>query len=710
MSMQIQRGLVKYKDRSDIICNYGVTDDGKQYYFLDETKLSNGNRIVTTTLLEAVDPLAVATHVGVIDESGNVVIPCENKNIKLISSDILLVETAHPVSNSVLEAIKLRNDPNSAAKLVTTSATIKDNMNNAMGNDGRYVFNDQFSEATIYDINGNNLINNEFYSFVGVDDEKIYFSKNTLDSKVIEYSLYSMNDDNKEEEQPKLNIETTSVTKDSIEKAINEQLSNLSQTIENDASSSDESSSNSVSENVANYASDSIENSEVIPPLVENSEENVTTSDQTYVEESNVDNNEIVNNFETGVTINQGGLQNFEEVTNKEDNNVSDTDNDSDVFNQENNSTNNDNETADFLDKKNLQNLGEEINEESNNSTNYETIDIFNQANVHNLNENVTEVNIPSEENKETYMEESTKEVDALTNEDKSLSEEVAVSNEATNTEGLQEKITEDNDIEETEEEVTDSKEEANVEESQEEVTEGSDLEETGKEIPDTNEENKEKSQEEIVNDINTKVPLKTDSNEESSLDDSQEEVTENNNDETLSETAKTNEESNVEEKNTDAVYSEETIDSENTENEPVYVEDSYNYDYDDGAYNNLLESYDYNNNRNLPAKNIFDSVTVTISNLVELNRNLQAMNDDYEIKLSKCDSSRKKLLELSKSQAREISSLHARIARLESEKANLESQVKALTPSADGDFARVLADAQNILDNTRMRIKGSSK
>ena len=30
--MKIQKGLVKYKDRSDIVCTYGITDDGKQYY------------------------------------------------------------------------------------------------------------------------------------------------------------------------------------------------------------------------------------------------------------------------------------------------------------------------------------------------------------------------------------------------------------------------------------------------------------------------------------------------------------------------------------------------------------------------------------------------------------------------------------------------------------------------------------------------------
>ena len=214
MAMQIQRGLVKYKDRSDIICTYGVTDNGNQYYFLDDTKLANGNIIVSTTLLESVDPLAVASHIGVIDSEGNEVIPCNNKTIKPISSDILLVEKANPESPNVLESLRQREDPAFATKLVTTPAAIKDNMNKLMGVDGRFVFNDQFSEATICDIDGKNLINNEYYSFISANDEKIFFSKNIEGSQVIEYPLYPVNEEKVEEEAPTLNVETTSVTQD----------------------------------------------------------------------------------------------------------------------------------------------------------------------------------------------------------------------------------------------------------------------------------------------------------------------------------------------------------------------------------------------------------------------------------------------------------------------------------------------------------------
>ena len=84
MAMQIQQGIVKYKDRNDIICTYGITSDGKQYYFLDSTdskQLANGNRIATTDLREAVDPMVNDSHVGLLNPDGVEVIPFNNKSI-----------------------------------------------------------------------------------------------------------------------------------------------------------------------------------------------------------------------------------------------------------------------------------------------------------------------------------------------------------------------------------------------------------------------------------------------------------------------------------------------------------------------------------------------------------------------------------------------------------------------------------------------------
>ena len=189
--MKIQKGMVKYKDRNDIICVYGITDDGKTYYFLnnDGKSLANGNQIVSTELVEAIDPMYKASKVGVIDSEGNIVIPCENKGVKLITDNVILVEKATPVTESVLQAIEYRSDSLHAAQLVSTPAQIKDNIYREMGNDGRFLFNDQFAEATVYDIDGNNLIENDVYSFIAVNNDQLYLSKNLPDSPVVHFSL-----------------------------------------------------------------------------------------------------------------------------------------------------------------------------------------------------------------------------------------------------------------------------------------------------------------------------------------------------------------------------------------------------------------------------------------------------------------------------------------------------------------------------------------
>ena len=160
--MKIQKGIVKYKDRNDIVCFYGVTNDGRQYYFLDETdekKFSNGNRIASKLLVEAIDPMVKASNIGVVNEAGEEVISFDNKSIKPINNDIILVEKSQPVSQSVIAANEMRSDPAFATQLVSTPATIKSKLNVKMGSEGRYLFNDQFSEATVCDINGNTVRN-----------------------------------------------------------------------------------------------------------------------------------------------------------------------------------------------------------------------------------------------------------------------------------------------------------------------------------------------------------------------------------------------------------------------------------------------------------------------------------------------------------------------------------------------------------------------
>ena len=227
--MKIQKGIVKYKDRNDIVCTYGVTDDGKQYYFLDENdekRLANGGRIASTELVEAIDPMVKASHIGVVGADGHEIIPFVNKSIRQINDGTLLVEVSQPVSPSVLEAISLKSDPLAAAKLVSTPAAIKEKLNAKIGSEGRYLINDQFSEATICDINGNNLINDELYSFACIGNGTVYLSKNVVDSEIKEFSLLPPEEQNEVVNNEEVNmtneIDVTNVNVESslIDKAM----------------------------------------------------------------------------------------------------------------------------------------------------------------------------------------------------------------------------------------------------------------------------------------------------------------------------------------------------------------------------------------------------------------------------------------------------------------------------------------------------------
>ena len=187
--LKVQKGIVKYKDRSDIVCTYGTLEDNTNYYFLDfggDYKLSNGNYIASTELVEAIDPMYTASHVGVIDEDGNVVIPFNHRAIRSVTDDILLVELAEPVSDCVKEAVEKR-ESSMATSLVSTSALIKDRLNEKMDGNGKFLFNDQFSEATLCDVNGNNLLDGEYYSYITQVGDQYYLSKNDADSKVVGY-------------------------------------------------------------------------------------------------------------------------------------------------------------------------------------------------------------------------------------------------------------------------------------------------------------------------------------------------------------------------------------------------------------------------------------------------------------------------------------------------------------------------------------------
>lgn len=227
--MKIQVGQVKYKGRDDYRVVYGTTAAGKIYYFLDDTALKNGNRIASTELVEAIDNTFKPSHIGIVDESGNEVIPFVNKTVKLISDGILLVEKVEPESDAVKQAISLRNDPTAATKLVSTPAAIKSKISAIMSNEGRYVFNDLFSEAYICDLNAKPLVDG-LYSFIAIDpvNNKIYLSKNNPDEAISEFSIMPTQVNNTAvSDNNTIDVTSVNVSSDAVENALgNTQVNN----------------------------------------------------------------------------------------------------------------------------------------------------------------------------------------------------------------------------------------------------------------------------------------------------------------------------------------------------------------------------------------------------------------------------------------------------------------------------------------------------
>ena len=80
--MEIKNGLVQWNGRNDIPCTYVELEDSTKYYIKQE--LSNGNFVVTTSLLEVVDPMAKAQNIGLMNTEGKLIIPCVNHSIKVV--------------------------------------------------------------------------------------------------------------------------------------------------------------------------------------------------------------------------------------------------------------------------------------------------------------------------------------------------------------------------------------------------------------------------------------------------------------------------------------------------------------------------------------------------------------------------------------------------------------------------------------------------
>ena len=177
-----------YNGMSDLYCDYVTITTGNSqqiYYLLNNKKLDNDLLVASPILKEAIDPDIQKTSLGLINKQGDIIIPFENRDIRVFDKYLLVIRS-EAKSQSVLNAIRSRNDPTAAERMVDTNSNIKEKLNKEMNNQGKFLLNDIFSEGTLYTLDGRNILDNQYYSFIGMTDDSFFCSTNVSDSKVVE--------------------------------------------------------------------------------------------------------------------------------------------------------------------------------------------------------------------------------------------------------------------------------------------------------------------------------------------------------------------------------------------------------------------------------------------------------------------------------------------------------------------------------------------
>lgn len=231
--VKFDQGKVSYLGKTDILCSFATVTVGNQefrYYELNDQKLDNTYHIVSDSLKEAIDPSVPRSHIGLINSSGEVIIPLENKAIKILDDKFLLVVRNNPKTQSVVDAIASREDPKAAEKMVIANSAIKDKINKKMGEQGRFILNNLLSEGTICRTDGSKVMD-QYVSFIGMTDDEFFCSTNVVDSEVItiprninismmgDFPIVEPEEANQEVEN--LDVSNVEVSKTAIDTALN---------------------------------------------------------------------------------------------------------------------------------------------------------------------------------------------------------------------------------------------------------------------------------------------------------------------------------------------------------------------------------------------------------------------------------------------------------------------------------------------------------
>ena len=373
--MEILKGMVRDQGYPDTECTYGKVDDKTLYYFIPDGKLANENIIVSTNLKEAIGH-AKHTSLGLIDPNGNLLIPCEHKCLKQVGNkedNLLLAEKNIPTTDSVIAFLKNKDNPANQQSLEESDKLIKDQIIQAMGMSGDFIFSSPGSEAALYTMDGVN-VSNGYYSYIAELNSNYYFSTNVPKSQILTFNSDMLKQQVNEE-----TVETEQqTTMPNIDIPISQQIQNESE------------------ENIENNTISGV----VTPPQVEpenieqnNSEQQEETTTNVSQEEINAENQDFTNEVSS------------EEVTDEDNNELTEEKDSEEVTDEENDELTEEQDSEEITDEDNdeltEEQDSEEITDEDNNelSDEVDNEEVTNEDSEEKLEENQSNVNYQKNRN-----------------------------------------------------------------------------------------------------------------------------------------------------------------------------------------------------------------------------------------------------------------------------------------------------------------------
>lgn len=217
--MEIKKGISQMSEYPNAEINYVLSKDGKMNYVVNDGELENGCIIATLDPKHAIDSNNACDNIGVFSDNGDILIEFDKKDIKKVTEDLLLVVNSKPTTNEVIDAVAKKDDQISNSAILDNEKVIIDKMMEEMGPSGEIIFSDSYSEANVYAIDSYNNKLGIDCSFIGKNNEGLYFHTNDVNSmskfiKVEEFGNSEVSEDVQTEEVTSSDDEDNSIQTD----------------------------------------------------------------------------------------------------------------------------------------------------------------------------------------------------------------------------------------------------------------------------------------------------------------------------------------------------------------------------------------------------------------------------------------------------------------------------------------------------------------